>query len=346
MKIISHKKVALFMFCAMIVVLVVGCPIMPNTMGVPILHVGSGSLYVSWNPVTNIEFDVLKEYQLRYSEFGSGIWNMLTSEIGTKQNYIITGLTNGTSYEVQVRAASTNGPLGNWSGSAIATPEPKPTAPGTMDAPILKAGNRRLIATWTGPTDNGGSAITGYELRYRTGVGAWTEIEITETSHSISPLTNGASYEVQMRAVNAVDKGPWSASATAMLPSFTTQVPAGTAASSILSNDIDTLVTTENLVVFLTTVGPGTLMVDEVSGVITVTPATAPADVTIPMVNRDTGLITVTAGTTAGTYLVYGKNENEYVRFAEYFFVTESPTTNAELQTAVNTAIGDYNRCQ
>ena len=219
-----------------------------------------------------------------------------------------------------------------------------------MAAPTFEPGSRHLLVTWSPPADNGGSDITAYELQYRSAGNKdnWRLIYsgIDGTDHTITHVANNISYEVQVRAVNAVGNGPWSATATSILP-FATQVPEGTAAFAILSADINTRIATENLAVFLTTVKQGTLTVDEVSGVMTVTPATAPADVTIPTVNVTTGLITVTAGTTAGTYLVYGKNESEDVLFAEYFYVTVSPQDsdgnddggNGELKAAVTDGI-------
>ena len=310
----------------------------PGTMAAPTLKARNGVLIAKWTAPENDGGSPITGYELQYRAVGSDKWILIDSGIdGT--DHPITGLTNGTPYEVQVRAVNAQG-TGGWSDKRISTPVTVPHAP---NAPGLTPENSQLTVYWAAPTNNGGSDITGYELQYSSDGGTtWTLIkdsDITGTDHTIADLTNGSTYEVQVRAVNAQGAGQWSASATAMLPSFTTQLPAGTAAFAILSADIDTQIATENLVVFLTTVKPGTLMVDEVSGVMTVTPATAPADVTIPLVNRDTGLITVTAGTTAGTYLVYGKNGNEDVLFAEYFFVTESPTTNAELKTAVNAGI-------
>ncbi|MGI9256448.1 MAG: BspA family leucine-rich repeat surface protein, partial [Salinispira sp.] len=89
-------------------------------------------------------------------------------------------------------------------------------------------------------------------------------------------------------------------------------------------------------------VEPGTLRVDD-GGDLKVTPATAPGTVTLPtVVDTTTGSITVAADTTAGTYVIYGLGTGDTLLFAEYFSVTLSPTTNAELKTAVTSGISTW----
>ncbi len=235
-------------------------------------------------------------------------------------------------------------------------PEPEPnmgggnvSPPAQMAAPSLEAGNTQLRATWTPPTDTGSSEITAYHVQHRTSAAStWSTTDtdniatITppDASYTITGLTNGTSYDVRVRAVNAIGTGGWSESATEM-PTIilSTQTPAGTAATVSLSADIDTIIAAQNPTVSLTTVEPGTLAISA-SGVITITPATAPAGVTVPTVDAGTGVVTVTTSTTAGTYLVYGtESGGANILFAEFFSVTVSPADNTELQTAVNTGI-------
>ncbi len=333
-------------FIIMLTLLVAACPMLtaPPAMYAPTLTAGSEQLTASWvDPATwnwsfnNADNDITT-YHLRYRHMSSEGWTEITSGI-TGTIHTITDLTNGLSYDVQVRAVNAQG-TGGWSASATATPTAPPAAPGTMAAPTLYAGTGRIVATWTALTDTGGSPITGYELQYRIGGGAWIQITegITGTYHSITGLTNGIVYGVQMRAVNAVGAGPWSPFAIGRPLLLRTQTPAGTARVVSLSDAVNVIIASENLSVYLIT---GTHGVDD-SGNITVNPATTPVGVTPPTVNKSTGLVTVTAGTTAGTYLVYGTTgtgDTATFLFAEYFYVTENPTTNAELKTAVDTGI-------
>ena len=90
-------------------------------------------------------------------------------------------------------------------------------APGKPAAPtVTVASHTSLTATWTAPT-NTGPAITDYDVQYRKGtIGTFTPWPHTgpATTTTITGLTAGTSYQVQVRAVSLED-GPWSAAATA-----------------------------------------------------------------------------------------------------------------------------------
>ncbi len=340
--------VTLFILCSMFIALISGCPMpepeptAPGTMAAPDLKAGDEELIATWTAPEDNGGSPITGYELQYRT-GSGEWTGMSSGIGTNTSHSITGLTNGAAYEVQVRAVNAIG-AGDWSESAAETPVTVPDAPA---APTLYAGTGRIVARWTAPEDTGGSAITGYELQYLTGGGAWTEISegITGTDHCITGLTNGIVYGVQARAVNVIGKGPWSAP-VAGTPLFSPkQTPSGTEKSinlPVAQNAFtNAIIANENLNVLLTPVKSGTTLTVE-EGDLKVTPTTAPAGVTIPTVDANTGIVTVTASTTAGTYVVYGETETGNIVFAEYFSVTESPTTNAELKAAVTSGISNW----
>ena len=87
--------------------------------------------------------------------------------------------------------------------------------PDAPSAPSLTSGTTWLEASWTAPADNG-SAITGYDVEYRTTGGNWTDASHTGTStvKRIEGLTADTAYEVRVRASNAEGDGDWSASAS------------------------------------------------------------------------------------------------------------------------------------
>ncbi len=224
------------LFCAIFIVLVGGCPLLfaPPAMSAPTLEVGNRSLVVFWtgpsalwNAANSNADNGLSEYHLRYREEGRGSWKEITEglPITGVLSHTITGLTNGVSYEVQARAVNATG-TGEWSASSAAlSPAAVPDAPTAL---TLEEKNRKLIATWMKPIYDGDRPITGYELQYRTSGGVWPDdslsISADTTSHTITELTNGTEYDVQVRAVNAEGAGSWS-SVTTLSPATVPDAP-------------------------------------------------------------------------------------------------------------------------
>ena len=88
-----------------------------------------------------------------------------------------------------------------------------PSAPRNVMA--LTAGDTSVAASWQEPANDGGSVVTGYRLRWRTGSEEWQGANTTETEFTAAGLTNGDIYEFQVRASNFAGDGDWSASETA-----------------------------------------------------------------------------------------------------------------------------------
>ncbi len=225
------RRGTLFLFCSMFIVLMAGCPMPepnmgggnvspPGTMAAPTLEAGDEQLIATWTAPNN---GGITGYELQYRQYsadGGTTWSDPPIEVAAPATKtIITGLTNGSSYEVQVRARNSAG-TGGWSDSALASPVAVPHAP---NAPGLTPENSQLTVYWTAPTSDGGSAITGYELQYRQyssdGGTTWSdppiEVAAPATKTIITGLSNGSSYEVQVRAINAQGAGGWSDSALA-----------------------------------------------------------------------------------------------------------------------------------
>ena len=75
-------------------------------------------------------------------------------------------------------------------------------APGTVNNLTATRGDEEVTLSWTAPND-GGSAITDYEYSLDGG-STWTSLSTTGTSATITGLTNGTTYSVSIRAINAV----------------------------------------------------------------------------------------------------------------------------------------------
>ena len=95
--------------------------------------------------------------------------------------------------------------------------------PAAPAAPTVSANSTtpatKIDVSWTAPTMTGKPAITDYDVQYRkVGDASWSSHTFsgTGTSTSISGLTEGKSYEVQVQATNDEGDSAWSASGSAI----------------------------------------------------------------------------------------------------------------------------------
>jgi uncharacterized repeat protein (TIGR02543 family) len=108
-------------------------------------------------------------------------------------------VSNGDFFIIQVTAA--DGTV-NYSrvNSVFAT---NPTVPLSLSA-TAQAGGANL--SWSAPTSNGGSALTGYVIQASTDSTTWTEVGTTNVSTrqlSVTSLLNGTAYVYRVRATNS-----------------------------------------------------------------------------------------------------------------------------------------------
>jgi len=148
-----------------------------------------------------------------------------TAFSGTSSPQTISGLTNGTSYAVEIRSRNVAG-ASPASSSLSATPRTTPSAPSISG---LTPGNGALAVAFTSG-DNGGSAITSFEYRLN-GSGSWTALAGTSSPQTISGLTNGTNYGVELRAQNGAGASVASSSSSAT-PRTTPSAPTSLVAMS------------------------------------------------------------------------------------------------------------------
>ena len=115
----------------------------------------------------------------------------------------VTGLVNGTTYTLQVRAVNAFGPGALSAASNAVTPK---GLPGQTTAVVATRGFESAGVSWTAPAGDGGSPITGYEIQVRTGTTVVRTVTATgtATSTTVTGLPNGTAYDVRVRAQNAL----------------------------------------------------------------------------------------------------------------------------------------------
>jgi hypothetical protein len=128
-----------------------------------------------------------------------------TTRSGTSSPIVITGLTNGTAYTVRIRAVNAIGDGTVATAGSTATPRTTPAAP-TITG--ITPGNNQLSVAFTAPSSNGGASITNYEYSINGGTDWVTPSPAVTTSPLlITGLTNGTTYDIQLRAVNSAGSG-------------------------------------------------------------------------------------------------------------------------------------------
>ena len=172
---------------------------------------GDGEITVTWREPWYTGDPPLTGYRVQYRVDSSTDW-LPATPISVSRNvtsYTITGLTNGTTYQVQVWAVNAEGesPRAGADGALQSTPTGPPDAPQDLG---LDPGNGQLTATWGEPSNDGGVAIARYVVQYRQRGGAWHDWSHGGTGReaTITGLTSGTDYQVRVAAVNARGEGP------------------------------------------------------------------------------------------------------------------------------------------
>ena len=186
---------------------------------------GDTRLKVAWTAPTGetgiTAYDV-RHIETSEDESDDTKWSMVDNAwTSGALEYTITGLDNGTQYDVQVRAVNSNGE-GTWSATEVGTPAlPPPTI-----SPV-RADDRAVLVSWGEPTGIT-TGISAYDVRYietsadesvdsnwTVEEDAWEDGEGSLT-FAITGLANGTGYDVQVRAVDDNDvNGAWSTTSSA-----------------------------------------------------------------------------------------------------------------------------------
>jgi titin len=162
-----------------------------------------GSLSFAFTPASSSQ--PILDYE--YSLDGGNTWTSTGTIVSPA---VISGLTNGTTYSVELRAQNSVGD-GAPSTPASGTPSALPGAPTITN--ITPGGNGTSLGVSFVPGYTGGSTIIGYQYAVSVGAGtfnfgSWTDASGTTSPLTISGLINGTTYSVELRAVNSSGDGP------------------------------------------------------------------------------------------------------------------------------------------
>lgn len=187
---------------------------------------GNLSATVAWSPPASDGGAAVTSYTATSSPGG------LTSTVnGSITSALVSGLTLGTTYTFTVTATNVNGTGPASAPSNQVTAITVPSAPSTVTA---TAADRSAIVSWPAPSNNGGSAVTGYVVTPYIGSVAGTPVTFLQPNlmEVVQGLTNGTTYTFTVRAVNAAGSGSESGRSNPARPDATLRQPSAQVAAS------------------------------------------------------------------------------------------------------------------
>ena len=176
---------------------------------------GPSKLIVSWTASTT---PGVLSYVATASPGGQSCTYVVSSP--ESDTCTITGLANGTTYQVGVVAQNASGVSDPYGASG--TPANTPSAPTNVTASTSSSSSATI--SWSAPSDNGGSAVTSYVTT--SSPGSLTCVSAT-TSCSFTGLTNGTAYTFTVQAANAVGLSTPSSASNTVTPLGPPSAPLG-----------------------------------------------------------------------------------------------------------------------
>lgn len=141
-------------------------------------------------------------------------WATKATLTASARSTTVTGMTNGTLYEVRVAAKNAIG-TGTTSTAVRVTPATKPAAPTSVRAASTTG---RTTVTWARPTTNG-ATITGYVVQYSSNRTTWRTMSkrtASSTSATWTGGTKGRTYYFRVYATSDLGSSPVSSTVSAV----------------------------------------------------------------------------------------------------------------------------------
>ena len=164
----------------------------------------NGQATLTWNapPASSGGEQPIQRYEVRWKETAANAYTVMWTSVGTARIYTVESLTNKTPYTFQVRAENVAGY--GPSSTTTATPS-EVSVPTVVQNVQARGGIRHASLSWEPPESDGNSPIVRYEYRrdiiYRwESAGLNLELELAQEATG--------TYDVQVRAVNAIGPGP------------------------------------------------------------------------------------------------------------------------------------------
>ena len=167
-----------------------------------------------WSSMPDVTYTLYRENSATVETLAEGAGGL---------QYTDTDVTVASTYTYQVAAVATGGEAARSAQVPVTVPVP------ISEIGLTASGGDRAVSlNWNRPSDDGGSPIIRYEYRYAA-VGEkwsdWENVGARATGVTVGNLVNGLEYVFEVRAVNALGKGP--VETAAAIPVLRTGPPPG-----------------------------------------------------------------------------------------------------------------------
>jgi hypothetical protein len=195
-----------------------GAPVLTRVRG------GNRQLTVRFAAPAKVGGSAVIDYDAEYStkrNFAPGTGTFVEAGTSASRVITITGLRNGKTYYVRVRAQNSAG-NGPWSARSTRRQFPVPKAPPAPQ--VQRSGSGRVTVTFARPKSKG-SRITDYDVQYKAATQSrWKFVEAgtsTKRRIQVTGLRNGTSYRFRFRVATAAGNSKWSTRSTPIIPAIT-----------------------------------------------------------------------------------------------------------------------------
>ncbi|HLP23575.1 MAG TPA: fibronectin type III domain-containing protein, partial [Microbacteriaceae bacterium] len=192
---------------------------------------GNGQLSVTWTAPTVLNGGAISTYNVYVATAGSGNWSLVTRAATTTAAQVVTGLVNGTGYDVKVEAVTGAGVGAAATLSASASTTPFTTPLNTAPPTIAGTAARAITLTAANGTWDGYGRVITYSYQWQVsdgGTGPWVNIlGATSPSYTVASAYVGSTIRVRVSADNSAPAaGNAVSSPTAIVQSGLADAPA------------------------------------------------------------------------------------------------------------------------
>ncbi|HYL65820.1 MAG TPA: fibronectin type III domain-containing protein [Nitrosopumilaceae archaeon] len=185
---------------------------------------------LSWNPPAGNGGPPVTGYQIQYQLDSGSFVNLVSNTRTAATGYSHVGLSAGHTYTYIVFAINSVG-TSNSSNTSSAVPMQISSAPYPPTGLVANPASPTSISlSWTAPSNNGGSDITGYLVEYKVGTGTYSVLipNNVSTTYLQTGLITGTTYTYRVSAINSIGTSAPSNEASAV--PIKTYIPTGVTA--------------------------------------------------------------------------------------------------------------------